>query len=157
MSGLLMERLQFIKGLDPVADAFDSTQHSDVVDMSVFERLLFVVYAGVGATGTSTLTVEACDDIVPTNTTPIAFYYREILTADVEGAFALKTTAGVVDTAGSSKILLAEIREDALSASGYRYVRLTAVESVNSPVLGGILVIGEKKEPGAGPAPSAID
>ncbi len=72
MSGLLMERLHLIKGLDPVADAFAATVSSDVVDMSEFSRVLFVVHVGVGATGTSTFTVEACDDIVPTNTTAIA-------------------------------------------------------------------------------------
>jgi len=149
MSALLMERLAFVKVLDPVADAFDSTPTTDIINMKNLSRILFVVHIGVGATGTSTFTVEACDDVSASNVSAIPFYYREITTGDTEGAIALKASTGVVDTAGSSKILLIEVREDALAASGYGYVRVKAVESVNSPVLGGILAIGESKIPGA--------
>jgi hypothetical protein len=155
MSALLMERLSFAKGLDPVADVFDSTKSSDIINMKNLSRILFVVHIGVGATGSSTFTVEACDDVSASNVSAIPFYYREILTGDAEGAIALKAATGVVNTVGSSKILLIEVREDALAASGYGYVRLTAVESVNSPVLGGVLVIGESKIPGAA-KPTAI-
>jgi len=157
MSGLLMERLHLIKGLDPVADAFSGTVSSDVVDMSEFSRILFLIHAGVGATGTSTITVEACDDIVPTTTSAIAFRYRQILSGDTEGAITAAAATGFVVTAGSSKIVAVEIRADALAELGYRYVRLKAVESVDSPVLGGILILGEKKRQSAGPAASAID
>lgn len=146
---LLMEDLQFVKVLDPVADAFDSTPVTEVINMKNAHRVLFVVHVGVGATGSSTFTVEACDDVVPTNTSAIPFYYREILSGDTEGAITLKATTGVVDTVGSSKLILVEVREDALAASGYGFVRLKAVESVNSPVLGGIIAILESKIPGA--------
>lgn len=147
MSGLLMEQLHFVKGLDPVADAFASTVASDVVDMSGWFKCLFVVYAGVGATGSSTFTVEACDDETPSNTTAIAYQSRMILADDTEGAITARTTSGFIPTVGSSKILLFEVDANDLAASGYRYVRLKAVESVDSPVLGGILVIlGEAKD-----------
>lgn len=144
MSGLLMERLQFIKGLDPVADAFTATVSSDVIDMSEFSRIVFLMYAGVGATGTSTFTVEACDDTTPSNVTAIPFFSRDDH-VDAEGAVTARAAAGYIPAAGSSKISAFEVREDALSATGYRYVRLKAVESVDSPVLGCILVLGEKK------------
>lgn len=150
MSGLLMEQLHFVKGLDPVADAFTGTATSDVVNMENYNRVLFVVHAGVGATGTSTFTVEACDDVVPTTTSAVAYQAREILTSDTEAAIAAKAAAGYIGTAGSSKILLFEVRASALAASGYGYVRLKAVESVDSPVLGGILVV--LGEPRARPA-----
>lgn len=156
MSGLLMERLKLIKGIDPVADAFDSTVHSDVVNVRDLKRVAFVIFVGVGATGTSTITIEACDDVVPTNTSAIPFEWQEILTGDTEAAApAAKAATGVLTTAGSSKICVAEIREDQLSALEYGYVRLTAVESVNSPVLAGILIIGDEKLSGA-TKPSAI-
>lgn len=155
MSALLMERLQFITGLDPVANALAGTVSSDVIDMSAFNRIVFLLHQGVGATGTSTLTVEACDDTTPSNTTAIPFRYRIDHVGD-EGALAAATAAGVLTTAGSSKIVAVEVREDALAATGYRYVRLKAVESVASPVLAGILVIGEKKVASAA-AVSAID
>jgi len=139
MSGLLIEELHFAKGLDPVADAFDGTVYSDVINMRDISRIVFAVYCGVGTTGTSTLTVQACDDVTPSNRSAIPFHYREITT-----------------TAGSSRIVLVEVREDALSASGYGYVQLKAVESVNSPNLGGILVIGKSKTKTSSAKASAI-
>src|SRR6185369_2229541 len=145
MSALLMERLQFVKVLDPVADAFDSTPTTEVISMKNLQRILFLVHIGVGATGSSTFTVEACDDVVPTNVVAIPFYSREILTGDTEGAITLRAATGFVNTVGSSKLIAIEVREDALAASGYGYIRLKAVESVNSPVLGGIVAIGESK------------
>lgn len=147
MSGLLMERLHVVKGLDPIADGLDGTKYSDVVDMGALERVLFVVYGGVatGGTGASTFTVNACDDIVPTTESAIAFYSREIASGDTEGAITARATTGYVGTAGSSKISLVEVRADALAASGYRYIRLKAVESVNDPVVTAILILGEAK------------
>lgn len=155
MSGLLMERLQFIKGIDPVADAFASTVSTDVVDMAEFSRIVFLRYDGVGATGTSTVTVEACDDIVPTNTSAIPFHYRVDHVGD-EGALAAAAAAGFATTAGSSKLVAVEVREDALAASGYRYVRAKFAEVVDSAVLGCVLILGEKKAARAASL-SAID
>ena len=149
MGSLLMERLHLAKGLDPVADAFAATVASDVINCENLERVLFVVYDGVGTTGSSTFTVEACDDVVPTTTSAFAYRSREITTGDTEGAFTDRAAAGYVNRVGSSKILLYEVDTSLLAASGYGYVRLKAVESVDSPVLGAILVIGESREPGA--------
>ena len=143
---LLMENRHFVKGLDPVADAFAGTVSSDVVSMREYGRVLFIVHIGVGATGTSTITVEACDDVTPTNQTAIAFWSREITTGDTEGAITRQAAAGFVTTAGSSKIVLVEVEaKDVGEASvnsivGNEFVRLTAVESVNSPVLAGIMI-----------------
>lgn len=151
MSSLLMERLQFVKGIDPVADALSGTVTSDIVNVKNLLRVLFVVYGGVatGGTGASTFTVEACDDVSASNVSALPFHSREIATGDTEGAITARAAAGYVGTAGSSKISLIEVREDALAASGYGYVRLKAVESVNDPVVSAILVIGESKIPSA--------
>lgn len=155
MSGLLMERLQIIKGIDPVADAFTGTVSTDVVDMSEFSRLVFVFYGGVGATGDSTVTIEACDDVVPTTTSAIAYYSREDHAGD-EGAITARASTGFIPTAGSSRIAAFEVREDALAASGYRYVRAKFVEDTDSPVLGCVLILGEAKRQ-ASQKLSAID
>lgn len=152
---LLTERLQFIKGIDPVADAFDSTQSTDVVDMAEFERVIFLSVIGVGATGSSTVTIEACDDIVPTNTVAIGYMSRDDH-QDAEGAITARAAAGYIPTVGSSRINSFEVDQQALAASGYRYVRAKFVESVNSPVLGGVVIIGEKRAARA-INPSAID
>jgi hypothetical protein len=157
MSGLLLERFHIIKGKDPVADAFSGAVGSDVVDMSAFERVLFIRHDGVGAVGTSTVQVEACDDTTPTNHTPIPFHYREVLTGDTEAAAAAATVAaGVATTAQSSKLVVAEVHHSALAATGYRYVRALFTEVANDPVLGGVLILGEARLAGAIKA-SAID
>ncbi len=137
----MIETMHFVKGLDPVADAFTATATSDVVSMEENQDCLFVVYAGVGTTGTSTITVEACDNFTPSTTSAIAFHYREILSGDTVGTITKATSAGYVTTAGSSKIILVEVSSEDLAASGYPNVRLKMVESVDSPVLGGILII----------------
>ena len=145
MSGLLLERLQFVKGLDPVADAHNGAPGSDVIDMSAFSRIVFLSYRGVatGSTAAPTYTVEACDDTTPTTQSAIPFKYRKSL-----GAVATATASGFQATAGSSAIDAIEVREDALAELGYRYIRLKIAETVNDPVVACIVVLGELKEGG---------
>lgn len=132
-----------IKGLDPVADAFaGATVYSDVINCKNFESVEFIIYKGVGATGTSTVTVEACDDVVPTTTSAIAFYSQAITSGDTHGALTARAAAGFDTTAGSSQIYRIFVDVAALAASGYGFVRLKCAEVVDSPVLGGILAIG---------------
>lgn len=141
--GLLIERLQFVKGLDPIADAHNGAPGSDVIDMSAFSRLVFLLYRGVATGGTAapTYTVEACDDTTPSNTSAVAFNYRKSL-----GAVAAATTTGFQATAGSSAIDVIEVREDAVAATGYRYIRVKIAETVNDPVVACIVVLGELKD-----------
>ena len=65
----MLEELRFTSGLDPVADFGAGGVSSDVIDMSGHNKAFFVIHRGVGATGTGVLTIEACDDVTPTNTT----------------------------------------------------------------------------------------
>jgi len=143
MSSLLIERLQFVKGLDPVADAHNGAPGSDVIDMSAFSRIVFLSYRGVATGGTAapTYTVEACDDISATTKSAIAFHYRKSY-----GAVTAATATGFQATAGSGAIDVLEVREDALAASGFRYIRLKIAESVNDPVVAAIIVMGELKD-----------
>ena len=138
---LMLETMKFAKGVDPVADAFSgATVNSDVYALRDWGRLLFVIYTGVGATGTSVVTVESCDDVTPTNTTTIPFWSREILTTDVDSAITRRAAAGFTPTAGSSKIILIEVDAKDL-VDGDAFVRLDMAEGVDSPVLGGVHVI----------------
>ncbi len=139
---LQMSVLHAVKGLDPVADAFDNatTPASDIINLKNHHNCLFTVYYGVGTTGTQTFTVEACDDVSASNTSAIPFHYRQTLTGDTPGAITAATATGFTVTAGSSKIVEIEVESQALAASGYGYVRLKqSAEPVNSPCLGGIL------------------
>lgn len=145
MKSKMMENLHFVKGLDPVADAFAGTVYSDVVNMKNYQSVVFAIYTGVGATGTSTITVSACPDVTPSSRTAIPFKYREITSGDTEGTITDATTAGFTVTAGSSKIVLVEVDADDVGAAnsnaGYNYCELKAVESVDSAVLGGVMII----------------
>jgi hypothetical protein len=136
----LLNNLHFIKGLDPVADAFAGTVTSDVVDLSNHESAIFLIYKGAGATGTSTITVEACDDVTPTNATAIPFYSKSITSTDIQGAMTARAAAGFDTTAGASQLYAIQVDASQLAALGRSFVRLKAVEVVDSPVLGGIAI-----------------
>lgn len=144
-----LEQFTVIKGLDAIADAFAGTVASDVVKFEG-DRMIFLLHKGVGATGTSTLTVEACDDFAATNTTAIAFRYRRCCnTADTQGAITAAAAAGFATTAGSSEVYAIEVLAENMGPTGYPNVRLKAVEVVDSAVLGGILVLAERSFQGA--------
>jgi len=141
MTRTLLQNLHAIKGIDAVADAFAGTVSSDVVRADNYESILFVVHKGVGTTGTSTITVEACDDVVPTTTAAVPFFYRTVTSGDVPSALTKATTSGFTTTAGSSQLYLVEVRVGDLASTGYNFVRLKATEVVDAAVLGGILIL----------------
>jgi hypothetical protein len=138
------EKAHFSMGLAPVADAFEGTsgtQYSDVVSLKNYGKVVFLVVTGVGTTGVSAFTVEACDDFVPTTVSAVPFHYRSYDNSDVPGALTAATSAGFSNTAGSNRIHVIEIDAEALLASGYSAARLKTVQSVDSAVLGGIVII----------------
>lgn len=130
-----------VKGLDPVADAFKDTVYSDVVSMKNHALCEFVIYKGVGATGTSAITVEACDNTTPTKHIAIPFKYQKVLSDDTHSALTDADDTGFTTSAGSSQIYRIFVDRKALTESGYTYVRLVADESVDGAVVGAVLVI----------------
>lgn len=140
MPSRFLQNCHLVKGLDPVADAFAGTVYSDIVNMGDYAGCTFIIYKGVGATGTSTITVEASDDVSGSTTTAIPFRYKAITSGDTEGALTAVTTAGFATTAGSSQLYAIEVDGQELGDTGYQYCRLKCVEVVNDPVLGGVLI-----------------
>jgi hypothetical protein len=130
-----------VKGLDPVADAFSGTVYSDIVSMSGHNHIQFVIYKGVGTTGTSTVTVQACDDVSASNTSALPFHYQAITSGDTQGTYTAVENTGFVTTAGSSQLYKIDVDAQALAASGYEFIRLKMVQVADDPVLGGILII----------------
>jgi hypothetical protein len=127
-------------GLAPIADAFaGATVNSDVIKLES-AGVIFLIYNGVGTTGTSTVTVEACDNVTPSNTTAVPFIYRASTTGDIWGAWTAATTAGFTTTAGSNHIYEVFVDAAELAEEGYGYARLDMAEVANDPVLGGILI-----------------
>jgi hypothetical protein len=135
-----MEYNHVVKGLDPVADAFAGTVYSDIVNMKNYESAQFIIIKGVGASGTATITVEACDNVSASNVSAIPFTYQACTTGDTWGARTDAATTGFTTTAGSSQLYKIDVKASDLASSGYGYVRLKSVEVVDSAVLGGILV-----------------
>lgn len=148
-TSMMLQEIKFAKGIDPIGDALAGTVNSDIYSMRGHGRILFVVYCGLatGGTATAVFTVDACDDVTPSNTTAIPFWYREIVTGDTEGAITRATSAGFTCTAGSSKIILIEVDAADVAAAnvnstyGNHFVRLHSVEGVNDPVVAGLNVI----------------
>ena len=140
MSILEVGKSHWAKGIDPVADAFAGTVRSDVYNMENFHHAEFLIYKGVGTTGTSTITVNRCDDVVPTTRTTIPFKSQNITSGDTHGALTNRAAAGFDTTAGSSQLY--RIYVDAADVAPDGFVELNMVEVVDSPVVGAISFIG---------------
>lgn len=135
------EAHHLVKGLDPVADAFAGVVVSDAVKMANFEHVTFIVFKGVGAIGTATLTVEAVDNAAGDNPVAIPFRSRAITTGDTPGALTYREAAGFTTGAGSSELYVVEVDAEKLAASGKGWVRLKSTEVVDSPIVGAILIV----------------
>jgi hypothetical protein len=144
----ILEGLHFVKGIDPIADAFAGTVSTDVFKVQG-EGAWGMRYHGVGATGTSTITAEACDNVTPSNTTAVAFMYRISTTGDTWGAWTQATATGFTTTAGSSQMYEMFVPAAELASEGYGYCRFKFTEVVDNPVLGGVLcaVVNPRVQP----------
>ena len=152
MSKVLESRFHCVTGLDPAADSLTATAVTDVINATNAKAVHFIIHKGVGATGTSTVTVEACDNVTPSNTTAIPFIYQLCSatgTSDVMGAITKATTAGFTTAVGSGQIYMITVDTDQLAPSGRKYVRLKAVETTDSAQLAGIIVLIESQYPRA--------
>lgn len=143
MANLLGQVAIPFHALAAVADAFSGTVASAAWKMNFFQRATAFLHKGVGTTGTSTITVEACSAADGTGATAIPFKYCKNTNTgagSAMGAMTAATAAGFTTTAGSNQIYEIEIDAKDLP-EGLNWVRIKAVEVVDSPVLGGILVL----------------
>lgn len=139
MSILSFGKRHIVKGLDAVADAFAGTVQSDVVKMAEYAVARFILHKGVGATGTSTITVQSCDNAAGDNPVAVPFKVQKYTGSDdLPGEVISVAAAGFATTAGSSQLYVVEVDSQSLGDNGW--VFLKAVEVVDSPVLGGILI-----------------
>jgi len=142
MNGLLIEQAHVEVGIAAVADVFGADGvGSDVFSMRDHNRIVFIIHWGVGATGVNKFTVEACDDVTPTNKTAIPFHYRILTAGGNPGAVTACAATGYSNAAGSNQVILVEVTAAAVKATGYDFVRLYADETTDSPVLGGVLAL----------------
>ena len=131
-----------INGLPPVADAFNGTVYSDIVNMKNWGHIQFLVYRGVAAgAGTATITVEASSDDAAGVVAAVPFTYQVMTSGDTYGAHTEVADTGVLFGAGANLIMKVDVDVEALLASGYSYIRLKSVEVQGDNYVGGILII----------------
>lgn len=156
---VLTENLGVIMALAPDADLYASDPASDVINMTDCQRLSFLIFEGAGGTGTATVTVLACDNTTPSNTSAIAFKYRVASNSgtltDVFGTLTDATSSGFTTTAGANKII--EVVVDAKDLpDGYPYVQLKLVEVADSPVDACVVAIAYQTRMRRGVMPSLL-
>ena len=128
-------------------DIFESNVSSDVINLSAWEGVVFIVTKLAGATGTATATINSCDNVTPSTATAVAFRYRYSTTPDTFTAWADATSSGVAITAGAD-----EVWEFAIASSDLykgtatapvndQYVRLVLTETESTAVDGSVATI----------------
>jgi hypothetical protein len=132
--GRFAQEFATVLGLPPQADAFATAGESDVVNATDAEEVIFRLLLGAAADNVNTITVEACDDVTPSNSTAIPFTYVLTSVEGSPGALTAATAAGVAtdgDLAANQHYTImvdpADI-EAASSHAGRKYVRLVVTE-----------------------------
>lgn len=136
----LYEELHVVNALVPVADAFAATKYTDIIKLAKHHKITFVIITGANAGGDSVVTVEACDDVTPTNSSAIAFRYKACTSGDTFGAMAACASTGFTTSTTANSMYVVEVTSDMLT-QGYEYVRLKLVEDTDNAVTAGIAAI----------------
>ena len=139
----MLENLHIVPGIYPVADFMAGTVQTDIVNCESAAGVVFWIFRGDATAGTETgtVTVQACDTVVPGTATAVAFQYRISTTPDTWGAWAQATAAaGFTMTAGDNQVYEVFVLAANIAALGFTYARLQIVEVINDPVVGAILM-----------------
>jgi hypothetical protein len=116
------EELHFVNAVAPI-DINGAGASSDVFSLRDHAHATIIVQLGVTGAAT-TITVEECDDFVPTNSTAIAFnYYAEVTAGgDTLAARAAATTSGITGSTNDGVMYVIEIDASELT-DGYPCLR----------------------------------
>lgn len=127
MGKLRFDEEYHVVGLASPVDTTSTTVSSDIVNLGKYHSATFVIYLGTITGDTAVVTVKECDDVTPTNSTAIAFQYREsgaTGTSDAYGSITAATISGFTFAADDDDhILLIDIDGSQLS-DGYPYVQI---------------------------------
>lgn len=140
---MLVEDRHYVAGLVPVADCFAGTKATDVVSMAEWGHAEFLILKGAETTGTTVITVEACDDFTPSTQVAIPFKYRTCSSGDTWSAVTDAEATGFTTAAAANVMYRVEVDSDAIAkaAPTYPNLRLKAVESANDPVTAAVLIV----------------
>jgi len=143
---ILTENMNVVHALTPLLRAMNVS--TDVINISLQHCATFIIQKGAVAAGTATITIEACDDVVPNNTTAIPFQYRRMVGGtNTWGALTVATAAGFVSIANADdeyeiSVDVAEVTNAIVNAArGNQYVRLTMAQVDATQVNIGIICI----------------
>lgn len=145
-SGHFAQNNGVINALEPKADRFAAAGNSDVIRADGCEEIVFIITTGVSVATTPTVTVEACDNVTPSNTTAIPFKSSSVTVAGTHGAVTDRTSAGFALTTGTANqyhIIMVDPAdvEAASSHEGRNYVRCVVTENEDVPQIASILAI----------------
>lgn len=121
-------------------DFLAGTVYTDVVNLGKYEKAMWIIQKGAGATGTTVVTVDSCDNVTPSTATPIAFNYWVCTSGDTYGDMQTATSSGFTSTAGANQVYKVEINAAELSGTD-QYARLVCTEATNDPCDGSIVCI----------------
>lgn len=155
-----------VVGLYPVADCFAGGVKSDVFSLKDWRRITFLVFTGaIEDAGISNLvTVEACDDVVPTDPQPVTFVSRTQLsstTVDAWSALAARAATGynfALANAVANAAWMAEVTAAELEAQqpGHPFVRLNIAETANKTITAVVIAILSEPRHGTQVAPVGV-
>ena len=152
--GNLAEQFHFVNALPPL-DINSAARNSDVWSMGLYKHASIII--GLGVTGAaSTVTLEECDDFVPTNSTAIAFnvYKQESLAGDVLGARVAVAAAGFATSLIDSIFYVIEVDVMELSA-GFPNLRVALSDPAVATLAYVLAVLSDPRYP-ADQSPTAI-
>lgn len=136
MQASKLQTTRAVTVLLPGADALAGTKTSTPVNIAKFTDIEFLLCKGAGGTGTSTITVEVCTASDGSSPTAIPFNYRKSTDkGDTWGDLTAATSSGFTTAAAANELYLIEVPGNAALASlSKKFVRVKAVEVVDSPV-----------------------
>jgi hypothetical protein len=118
----IAEMMHVVNLLPPIdVDTASGVTHSEIFSMKNYAHATIIVQLGVTPADGGNITVEECDDFVPTNSTAIAFSYYGETTAlgDTLGARTAAVAETGIDVSANDNIMyVIEIDASQLSA-GY--------------------------------------
>jgi hypothetical protein len=150
--GKFAQEFACVMGKAPVADCFATVGYSDVINASDAEEVIFLLLLGAAADNVNTITVEACDNVTPSNSTAIPFTYQLTSTEGSPGTVTAVAATGVATdgdlAAGQHYVVMVDPAdiEAASSHAGRKYCRLVVTEGGTATAqLGAIYVLVRTK------------
>lgn len=147
---IFTQRNHVLQGIVPASAALNT--NSQVINLTNYQSCSIFIIKGAGAVGTGTITVDACDNLTPSNTAKAPFKYRRCIgggiATDAWGAVTDRTALQSFVTAAAANDMYEIIVDPAdignvvvNAARGRRFCRLSVVQVDATAVLWSVLVV----------------